>query len=344
MTKAPLNIFFYAPNSDRWVPYDRYPRRLVREMLYATGIRKRRPSGQRMVYQNLKKGLDRAGIPYRENDYRYIRQHPGELMCVVGKPRLLDEFDWPNPILFGASIFAHPIEAPNFWERHPNVRKMLVPGEWMKDMFAQHYPEEKLDVWPVGIDTERWRPKRPLNEKPERVLLYDKVRWEHDRYETVIIEPVRKALEKRGIEIETLRYGDYFPEDLEAALERCRAVVFLCEHETQGLAYQQMLASGVPVFAWDRGGYWQDPEYFPDQVRYRPVSSVPYWDERCGMTFTNAEKFENAFDAFWARVHADDFSPREYIEENLSLADCALGYLQIAESIRSNQSASVQRH
>jgi glycosyltransferase involved in cell wall biosynthesis len=287
-----------------------------------------------MVYQNLKKGLDRAGIPYRDNDYRYIRRHPDELMCVIGRPRFLEEFDWPNPILFGASIFAHPIEAPDFWDRHPNVQKMLVPGPWMKDMFAQHYPEEKIEVWPVGIDTERWRPKRSLEEKPERVLLYDKVRWEHDRYEQVIIDPIREELDRRRIEIETLRYGEYFPEDLETALERCRAVVFLCEHETQGLAYQQMLSSSVPVFAWDRGGYWQDPSYFPDQVLYGSVSSVPYWDERCGEKFENATKFKERFDTFWKRVHVGEFSPRKHIQETLALGDCARRYFEIADEIR----------
>ena len=35
-------------------------------------------------------------------------------------------------------------------------------------------------------------------------------------------------------------------------------MVFLCEHENQDIAYQQALACGVPILAWDRGGYWQD--------------------------------------------------------------------------------------
>jgi glycosyltransferase involved in cell wall biosynthesis len=291
-----------------------------------------------MVYQNLKRGLDRAGIPYRDNDFRYIRRHPDELMCIVGKPALLFDYDWPNPIVFGASIFDHPVACPNFWERYPNVRKMLIPGPWMRDMFAEHYPEEKLEPWPVGIDVEEWRPKRPQHEKPDRVLLYDKVRWAHDRYEHVIINPIREHLQEQGIEIETLRYGHYFPEDLKAALERCRAVVFLCEHETQGIAYQQMLASGVPIFAWDRGGYWQDPNFFPDQVRYGPVASVPYWDDRCGMKFETADEFANRFKTFWGRIQSDEFTPRDYVVENLTLEKGARHYASIVEEIMSAES------
>jgi len=292
-----------------------------------------------MVYQNLKKGLDRAEIPYRDNDFRYIRRNPDELVCMVGKPYLLFEYDWPNPIVFGASIFEHPVAYPAFWEHHSNVQKMLVPGSWMYDMFTEHYPEENLAIWPVGIDVEKWRPKRPQDEKPKRILLYDKVRHKHDRYERVLVDPIRQHLRAQGLEIETLRYGDYFPEDLKAGLERCRAVVFLCEHETQGIAYQQMLASGVPLFAWDRGGYWQDPNFFPDRVRYGPVSSVPYWDERCGMKFETADEFVDRFSDFWERVQAAGFAPRDYVVKNLTLEKCAWHYASIAEEVASERNA-----
>jgi len=338
MSQRPLNLFYHSPDSDRWVPYDRYPRKVVREVLYATGVRKRRPSGHGMTYKNIKKGLDRTGIPYRDNDFRHIRQHPDELMWIVGKPALLFDHDWPNPIVFGPCTFDHPLEKPDFWKCHPNVRKMVLYGPWMYDMFTDYYPEDKLEVGPVGIDVEEWRPKRPQDEKPERVLLYDKVRWAHDRYEHVIINPIREHLRRRGIEVETLQYGHYFPENLKAALDRCRAVVFLCEHETQGIAYQQMLASGVPIFAWDRGGYWQDPNFFPDRVRYGPVSSVPYWDERCGMKFETAAEFSNRFKTFWARAQSDEFTPREYIIENLTLKEGARHYASIAEEIMSAES------
>jgi glycosyltransferase involved in cell wall biosynthesis len=40
-------------------------------------------------------------------------------------------------------------------------------------------------------------------------------------------------------------------------------MVFLCEHETQGFAYQQALSCGVPIIAWDRGGLLQDPKLLP---------------------------------------------------------------------------------
>jgi glycosyltransferase involved in cell wall biosynthesis len=328
-----LNLFYQEPDSDRWLPYDRYPRRAIRYIVDHLYRGTQPPGGQRMVYRNLKKGLDRLDIPYRDNDFRYIRKHPGELACIVGKPNVLDDYDWKNPILFGASVFSHPLDCPDLFERYP-VRKMLVPGPWMREMFESHYDDDKIEAWPVGIDTGKWKPTN--GEKDVDVFIYDKVLWGREEREKTLTQPIRDALERRGMSFEELRNGSYKPPDLADKLAHCKACIFLCEHETQGIAYQQMLASSVPLFAWDRGGQWLDPEYYPDQVQFGPVSSVPYWDERCGMTFEDADAFDEHFDTFWERVEADAFEPRAYILENLTLEKCAQQYVDIAECVASD--------
>ena len=317
-----LNLFYQEPDPDRWVPLDRYPRRLVRRLLRGPS----RPGGQKMVFLNLIKGLDRIGVPYRVNDFKHIRRHPGELACVVGKPQLLFERKWTNPILFGASVFSHPIDHADLLET-TTVRHVLVPGPWILDMFRPYYGE-RVSAWPVGIDTEVWTPTG--EPKTIDVLLYNKVRWDKDRYDRELVQPIRDELSRRGLSFRELRYGSYDPSDLADALRQCRSAVFLCEHETQGIAYQQMLSSGVPVLAWDRGGEWQDPEYHPSRVRYAEVSSVPYWDERCGLKFADVPSFPTALDEFWNGVEAGRFSPRNYVLDNLTLETCAQDYADLA--------------
>ena len=320
-----LNLFYQEPDPDRWVPLDRYPRRLIRRALRG----KPRPGGQMMVFLNLVKGLDRIGVPYRVNDFRHARRYPAELACIVGKPQVLFEREWRNPVLFGAAVFSHPLDCPDLFERYP-VRRMLVPGEWMRQMCEPFYGDH-VTAWPVGIDTDKWAPTGAP--KDTDFLIYDKVRWEHEAYEPTLIRPIRDELRQRGRTYTELRYGSYEPADLADALRRCRAVVFLCEHETQGIAYQQMLASGVPILAWDRGGFWQDPEFYPDRVRYEPVSSVPYWDERCGLTFRDADGFRDALGPFLESLDAGEFEPRDYVLENLTLEKCARDYAEIARSV-----------
>jgi hypothetical protein len=320
-----LNLFYEEPEGDRWLPFDRYPRRIVRRIVRGPA----RPGGQKRVFLNLCAGLDRLRLPYRVNDYRHARKAPRELACIIGKPCVLDRIVWRNPILFGAAVYSHPIDDPDLFERLP-VKQVLVPGPWYEDMYKPHWT--RVQSWPVGIDTEHWT-IAPPSAKTVDVLIYDKVRWEHERYEAELIAPIRAALRKAGRSVEEIRYGYYEEDDFRAALARARSMIFLCEHESQGIAYQQALSCGVPILAWDRGGPWQDPSYYPERIVYGPVSSVPYWDARCGMKFTGAADFEAAWRQFWELRPGGTFRPRDYILETLTLEHRAREYYDIAQNL-----------
>jgi hypothetical protein len=325
---TPLNLFYEEPEGDRWLPFDRYPRRLIRRLVRG----KPRIGGQQRVFLNLCDGFDLLGIPYRVNDYRYIQNHPEEVACIIGKPHVLDKIKWKNPILFGASLFSHPLDDPHLLKRLP-VLKVLVPGEWMRQMFELVYGDRVL-AWAVGIDTEKWVPAT-VDQKDIDILLYDKVRWEHERYEQELIQPILDHLQSQGLTVATIRYGFYQEDEFQTLLNRSQAMVFLCEHETQGIAYQQALSCNVPILAWDRGGCWQDPSFYPDKVQFAPVSSVPYWSDRCGVKFINFEEFPHKLQTFLDRLHADQFAPRTYILENLTLEKCAAHYLEIYKQTQS---------
>lgn len=322
-----LNLFYEEPDEDRWLPLDRFPRRIVRRLVRG----KYQPGGQARVFLNLCAGLDEIGVPYRVNDYRHATRHPHELACIIGKPCVLDKMEWRNPILFGASVFSHPSDDPQLFERLP-VRKVLVPGPWMKVM-CEPYWGERVEAWPVGIDTSRWQPVTG-SEKTVDVLLYNKIRWDHLEQDTCLVEPIRAALKAAGKSVLEMCYGYYREEAYHEALRCCRSMVFVCEHETQGIAYQQALSCGVPILAWDRGGAWQDPTYFPDRVVFAPVTSVPYWDERCGLRFADAREFPGQWQRFDASVKAGLYRPRDYILDNLTLARCARKYVQIAHEVQ----------
>lgn len=319
-----LNLFYKEPDPDRWAPFDRYPRRLARRLLRG----RPRPGGHTRVFLNLRAGLDRLGVPYRVNDFGYARRNPQSLACIVGKPHLLDQMRWENPILFGAAVFSHPLDDPGLFERLP-VRRVLVPGPWMARMCAPYWGE-RVSAWPVGIDTDAWSP-RGDDGKDIDVLIYDKIMWRDGDEEPSMLGDIRRMLEASGRSFLEIRYGHYCETDYVRALGRCKTMIFLCEHETQGIAYQQALSAGVPIFAWDEGGPWRDPAYYPDRVTFAPVSSTPYWDDRCGRKFSNAQDFVENWPAFWDGYTGGLFSPRDFILENLTLEKCASAYVSYAE-------------
>lgn len=326
-TPPSLNLFYAEPDGDRWLPFDRFPRRLVRRLVRG----KRRPGGQERVFLNLIAGLERLQVPYRANDYRHARRHPEELCCVLGKRHVLDGESWRNPLVVGPCIHDHPIDDPDLLQRL-RVRRILVPGPWMRDM-CRPYWGNIVQAWPVGIDTDHWQPD-PAPFKTIDVILYNKIRWDHARREAELLAPLRAELAKRGLKVIELRYGHYRPEEFRSALHAARAMVFVCEHETQGLAYQEALACNVPLLAWDHGGEWLDPGYHPLRVRYGPVSSVPYWDERCGVRFATAAGFSAALDELHGRQLAGRIEPRAFIMENLTLEKCARDFVHLVDAVR----------
>jgi glycosyltransferase involved in cell wall biosynthesis len=321
-----LNIFYEEPEGDRWVPLDRYPRRIVRRLIRGAP----QPRGPERVFLNLLAGLDRIGVRYRVNDYRHVRRNPRQLACIIGKPHVLDKLEWQNPILFGAAVFSHPSADPRLFERRP-VKRVLLPGPWMKDMWKPYW-DAAVAVWPVGIDTERWRPAEPPRKRFD-VLIYDKVLWEREHCAAQLTEPICRKLAQGGHSFRKLRYGFYREEEFQEALADCSTMIFLCEHETQGIAYQQALACNVPVLAWDGGGYWRDPAFYPHRVKFAPVTSVPYWDERCGYKFASIAEFDHAWARFWDAYRAGQYSPRSFILDNLTLERCARHYVQHAREL-----------
>jgi glycosyltransferase involved in cell wall biosynthesis len=325
-----LNLFYHdGGHEDRWVPFDRYPRAVVRRIVRGPRL----ILGLERVFLNLLAGLDSIGVPYRVNDYPHIRSHRDELACVIGKAHVLERIPRETPIIFGTAVHNHPVDAPTLFADH-NILAVLVPCEWARKMFAVHW-HDKVHCWPVGIDTERWKPTSAAK-KDIDVLVYEKIRCHPERDRAAVRDPILEFLAKTGLKVERIVYGRYREPELEAVLARTKAMVFLCEHETQGLALQQTLSCGVPVFAWDLGGVWQDTSYYPHRVVFSPVSSVPYWDDRCGLKFRGVDEFCELFDGFWSRAKGGDFDPRSFILENLTLAARSERYVDLVRHIAAN--------
>jgi glycosyltransferase involved in cell wall biosynthesis len=322
----PLNLFYEEGDPDRWLPFDRYPRRLVRRIVRGP----KQPGGHMRVFLNLCAGLDRLGVRYRVNDYRHLRRNPGEVACVIGKPLVLAKIPPGTPIIFGAAGYDHPFDHPTLLTDH-DVLGVLVPCEWVRRMFEPHWGD-KVHVWPVGIDTDGWKPS-PEVAKDVDVLVYEKIRFHLARDRAAVRDPVLLDLKARGLRVATLAYGHYREPQFRDLLARTRSMVFLCEHETQGIALEQALSCDVPVFAWDLGGPWQDINYYPHRVQFGPVTSVPYWDERCGMKFRDAAEFTATFPRFWAGVLGGQYAPRAYVTENLTLESAARDYVDLVRRL-----------
>jgi hypothetical protein len=322
MTRIVL-IYKQHPEADRWMPGDRYWRPIIRRLVRGKPL----PSGVDKVFINLCLGLDRLGISYAVNlPFRQVRSD--DQVGILGRGRhCIEGYDISNPIVAGVAVLQHPSEWPTLCQDYPVV-KYLQHSEWTKNIMVPYFGK-RCEVWPVGIDTETWKPEA-AQYKSTNLLIYDKILSDYERNHADLMLPILDELKKRKMTFEVIRYGQYLPSDFQKALGRCRAMIFLSENESQGIAYQECLSSGVPILAWDRG-WWLDRNRHKSGDIKVPATSVPYFDERCGMIFENLWRFRERLDEFVDKLKAGMFKPRDFILDNLTLEKCAKKYVAILE-------------
>ena len=265
-------LFYREHETDRFVPGDRYLKRLVRP-LYDRLHHKQKVTGFGVSFNMLYRGLAEAGYIVHRNDYALARANPDYPVGIVGGPSLLKDWPLPNPAILGPSIYDQPGQAPRLFDDE-RFKRYVCLADWMYDLFETVY-RGRCVKWYAGIDTEAWP---DLSGKPKDLdfLIYDKVRWDHDHYQKTLIDPILRDLDARGLTYALIRYRFHDHETFKSLLARARGLLFLCENETQGIAYQEAMASNAPVLAWDRG-YWADPQWKEHLATAPWASSVPFF-------------------------------------------------------------------
>lgn len=274
------------------------------------------------AFRGLAASLRSRGVKVRINDFAYARAHPDEPVGIAGYPSIFDHVDLPNPMIFGPGDYGASQKAVAIASK-PNIKILTQPCAWAVE-FNQRWVGDKGAVYFAGIDTEAW-PDLSDQTKSVDFLVYDKIRWYRPERTQTVLNRCLAELDARGLTYRVLRYGEHHIGQFRTALAQSRAMLFLCEHETQGLAYQEAMSSGVPVLAWD-DGLLVDPQSLALAPPGLTVSSVPYFDARCGLTF-KLDAFAETLDAFQAEREGLD--PRAFVLDELSLERSADVYLNL---------------
>lgn len=277
-------------------------------------------TGFYVAFLALVRSLRECGADVRINDFAMARRHPKHPIGLAGYPSIFDHVDLPNPIIFGPGDYGFPDDVPRLLAKL-DIRRFIQPSDWAASLY-ETVCGDRMMVWPVGIDAAA-HPDLSGHPKSVDVLIYDKIRWDRDREVPRVLDTITAYLTAHGKSFRVLRYGSHNYVEYSTSLRDSRSLLFLCEHETQGLAYQEAMSSNVPVLAWDEG-ILVDPMQrkfaAPDLI----VSSVPYFDERCGERFKMAE-FPDVFERFWSRLPS--YNPRAYVRDRLGLRMSGQMYL-----------------
>jgi hypothetical protein len=195
----------------------------------------------------------------------------------------------------------------------PFVDKIIVPASWVKDLWLSIKPElkDRLVIWPAGVDL------YPVRDQiKDIVLVYQK------NADPVLLQNVVGLLREKNILYEIVTYGSYEHEKYVSLLDRSKAVIFLSQSESQGIAMCEAWMKNVATLVWNRG-FWE----YGTHVWKDEKISAPYLTEQCGRFFKDFEDLKNIVDDFLTNVGV--FSPRKYAESHFSNKVTAEKFLEI---------------
>jgi hypothetical protein len=273
--------------------------------------------GPAKVFKNFVLGLDKLGEEYVLNpssfDYSadsiFLHKHPYlyfGLNYKLNKTVIPEGINPLNNSLVGPNIAVLPDEEEVLIKQ--DYKKCIVPAEWIVNLYKKYISEDKLAVWPVGIDTELFN-DASKEDKEVDCLIYYKNRGADE------LSYIISILEKHNQSYAVAMYGYYEEHEFINSIKKSKYCFLLNNTESQGLAVQEIMSSNSPMFVWDVD-YWDGKG--PDHIT--PATSVPYWSEICGIKVPapNAEaNLESEFEKFLSEIK--NYNPREFILENLTL-------------------------
>ena len=291
-----------------------------------------RITGPKKVLLNACKGFDKLGIKYVFNEpiskHRFNWIHDDQVA-------LIEAGFIGNPVVAGPNIAVLPKDLPKFRKKlHPNSI-YLHPSDWAVDVWRfLGFSECKLSAWPVGVDVDEFDFTDRV--RANKILIYLK-----ERDEELLIKS-KEILTRLGYKITVIHYGRYKQEDYQKALSESDFGIWIGRFESQGIALQEALSTGLPLIVVDalslfdvkseikKGYVGYD---FPKKLSSVKTSSAPYFDDRCGIKIDSIEDLEKAINELEARY--SEFNPRDFVKSELSLdgrANQLIGYLKVTGS------------
>lgn len=254
-----------------------------------------RENGPGKVVDNLLKCFDLLGM-------KYIINSDGDRNIILQDCNRLSG-DLSNCLL-GPNICTLPIDN-QYVMNYNSYESFLINSEWTKRLYMRWIPEEKLKIWPAGIDTEKFSDKSNFEKKID-FLIYFKRR---NIYE---LQQVTNFLDEKNLTYVILEYGKYTEEYFLELISNCKYGFVIDNCESQGIALQEMMSCNLSLLVWDVTN-WIDrgQEY---EIK---ATSIPYWDSICGVNFIDINQLEESFNKFVNEL--DLFKPRKYILDNLSI-------------------------
>jgi hypothetical protein len=220
---------------------------------------------------------------------------------------------YPNTkFIFGPQFSVLPDNKLNMIKDHKKSVYNLL-SDWVLNLWKLFPISDGINFvkLPFGVDTEKFIDTKDIKDR-NQVLVYFKRRNPNE------LETLKNLLNEKNITFRVFDHINGYDEKVFLDyLQNSKYGIWLDAHESQGFALQETLSCNVPLLVWNVTS--MDQEYGSNYEKYK-TTTIPYWDNRCGESFYNIEEFEVTYNKFMENI--DNYKPREFILENLSVEVC----------------------
>lgn len=191
------------------------------------------------------------------------------------------------------NTFIGPCVEATFGSYASSYDHFLTASKWHKNYFKNCDKSKSkgkfIDHWPVGIDTDFYKPKKNI--------VYDCLfHYKHPRAGfngwDIFNKIVKKFKLKTNPNIsEHLVDGQYTGKQLVERCNSCKFLIVISGSETQGIGKMEMMSTNTPMFVLDSNTHWA----FGAIGSTFPATTVPYWSKTCGIVLHERDYTKDFF-------------------------------------------------
>jgi hypothetical protein len=192
-------------------------------------------------------------------------------------------------------------------KRYPFVKILISSKEGFESLISEFNlnidPDQYFEL-PGGVLEEKSLYNGNQENRKNKCLIYFKNR-SYDE-----LELVKTFLKTKNIPYEIFEYGKYKNKTLINQAKICQFATVLTTTESQGYGVQELMSQNIPLLVWDKS-----ENIFENKILLG--TSVPFWDNVCGIKVNSFDELENEFNIFYKNLAT--YHPAEYFKDNLTI-------------------------
>jgi len=185
-------------------------------------------------------------------------------------------------------------------------------ADWNLSVFHEFAPQSVIPFAPLCFGINPAIEDVKSYPKTLDCLIYFK------RRDPMYLEKMEYNLKQKGLTYTVFRYGSYHNSTYINTLKQVKFCIWIGTHESQGFAFQECLASNVPILVWDVTSMMDEYNSYKEYIGKKNLfaTTTTQWSSQCGEKILREYEIPTALDNI--QENLEKYTPRKYILSKVS--------------------------